>query len=368
MSIYDILTMIFFIAAAIVPIIITVMNIIRIRKKKVSFIFEIISFITGMALVALVYGLLEPTNYKYALNAEVGPAFHEAFSCYHLTTLVVLLLVGILTYFILKFYKKGFPPILEAILISGVLVGSVISGIVIIQLSAAFGADLITAVFILYIYLFFFNYFLLVINLLIKITKEKAATQTKIEYKNAFLQVCSRFLVKGSNMIIGAVVLMLPLLFILILLLTLFGQQPDSIIKVFTQTSDWLLSSKISPPALESGGHYLCTVALKGHKKIVKPLRYGIRSGKRIVVNRQLCVANAFEQLIMERLPHFHRRVRSFYDNYGYPVSKLIHKSWAADLVYILMKPLEWVFLLVLYTFDRKPEDRIAKQYLPKII
>jgi hypothetical protein len=28
------------------------------------------------------------------------------------------------------------------------------------------------------------------------------------------------------------------------------------------------------------------------------------------------------------------------------------------------MKPLEWTFLLILYSFDRKPENRIARQYL----
>jgi hypothetical protein len=28
------------------------------------------------------------------------------------------------------------------------------------------------------------------------------------------------------------------------------------------------------------------------------------------------------------------------------------------------MKPLEWIFLLVLYLADREPETRIAQQYL----
>jgi hypothetical protein len=28
------------------------------------------------------------------------------------------------------------------------------------------------------------------------------------------------------------------------------------------------------------------------------------------------------------------------------------------------MKPAEWFFLLVLYTFDKNPENRIAKQYI----
>ena len=31
------------------------------------------------------------------------------------------------------------------------------------------------------------------------------------------------------------------------------------------------------------------------------------------------------------------------------------------------MKPLEWIFLIVIYLFDANPENRIAIQYLPKI-
>jgi len=32
-------------------------------------------------------------------------------------------------------------------------------------------------------------------------------------------------------------------------------------------------------------------------------------------------------------------------------------------LVYVAMKPLEWFFLLVLYTVDARPENRIHVQY-----
>ena len=28
------------------------------------------------------------------------------------------------------------------------------------------------------------------------------------------------------------------------------------------------------------------------------------------------------------------------------------------------MKPLEWFFIVILYTFEQNPENRIAKQYL----
>ena len=80
-------------------------------------------------------------------------------------------------------------------------------------------------------------------------------------------------------------------------------------------------------------------------------------------MNRQLCTANAFEELIQEKLPRFHRGVRRFYDSHGYPVSRLITEPWKADVVYFMMKPLEWLFLMVLYLVDAEPEERIARQY-----
>ena len=43
------------------------------------------------------------------------------------------------------------------------------------------------------------------------------------------------------------------------------------------------------------GGHYLCSVAAKGHTQIVKPERFGVRNGGRIICNRQLLISNAFE-------------------------------------------------------------------------
>ena len=95
----------------------------------------------------------------------------------------------------------------------------------------------------------------------------------------------------------------------------------------------------------------------------MKPTRLGVRQGVKIGVNRQLCVANAFEQVIEEKTPHFHRLVRYIYDNYGYPLSKYITTKLRADIIYIVMKPLEWIFLSVLYLSDISPESRIAVQY-----
>jgi hypothetical protein len=47
-------------------------------------------------------------------------------------------------------------------------------------------------------------------------------------------------------------------------------------------------------------------------------------------------------------------------------VARLIHSKYTADLVYFIMKPLEWIFLCVLYLTDAHPENRIAVQYTGK--
>lgn len=365
MSIVNILLAICAVIILAVPIIFTIINIRKVIKKKKSLIFEMIAFIVGIVLAVFSYALLEPLYYKEAINSDNGPVLHEAFNRYHGLTLIVFVSIGILSYFILKFAKKEFAPLVEAILIAGIYISIITSIMAAVQLAAGFKADYAYIVVIIYLYLFLFNYLFLIWNLLIGITMNKAEKQREVNYKNHILQTCSNWLLNGANMYLGAVILIIPLLAILILILILFGQQPDSAIKALTQTSDWVLSTQVSPPAVNSGSHYLCTVSLRGHKKLVKPTRMGIRNGEKIVVNRQLCVANAFEQLIMEKTPRFHKALRNFYDTYGYPISKFIRKAWVADIVYLIMKPLEWLFILVLYTFDRQPENRIAKQYLP---
>ena len=157
--------------------------------------------------------------------------------------------------------------------------------------------------------------------------------------------------------------MLLPAAVILIAIFIIIGQGPDGIIKAFTMTADWTFSTQIPPPPIDYEGHYLCTVAAGGHKKVVKPVRYGKRRGDTIVVNRQLLASNAFEDIIMERTPKFHKAIRGFYDKHGYPISRHITTQTRADIVYIIMKPLAWLFILFLYSFDSHPENRIAVQY-----
>jgi len=165
-------------------------------------------------------------------------------------------------------------------------------------------------------------------------------------------------------------VLLIPFLILLSLFLLVFGQKPDSLIRAFTDTYKHGFSQlDYMCDNVSCGGHFLCSVGADGHKAVVKPIRYGERNGAKIICTRQLLVSNAFEELVAERLPSLHQLVRRNYNKVGDVVHKHYHFfniKFVSDIVYLLMKPLEWFFLVTLYSFDQKPENRIAKQYLSK--
>ncbi len=189
------------------------------------------------------------------------------------------------------------------------------------------------------------------------------AIQEERAVGSGVLAYFERILSQARNWPLLALLALIPVLGIFLLILVLFGQEPNAAIKAFTETSDWTLSQRIAPPNTYYDEHYLCTVAAGGHPAVVKPIRDGVRGGHRITVNRQLLIANAFEQVLEEKTPKAHRAIRSFYNRYGFPLSRLIRTRLAADVVWLAMKPLEWLFLAVIYLVDTRPEDRIAIQY-----
>ena len=105
-------------------------------------------------------------------------------------------------------------------------------------------------------------------------------------------------------------------------------------------------------------------MAAQGHPWLVRPLRMGVRRGQPIVVNRQLAVANAFEDLIHERWPRTGRFLRRTYDRVGLPISGWLLRPLAADLVFVAMLPAQLGFELFLRWVDRgDPEARIDRMY-----
>ncbi len=271
-------------------------------------------------------------------------------------------LLGFVGYFVLLFVKaEKLPPLVSVISISLVMLLNVLQITYALQLSK----NISGGTYLLYVY--HFNILLLsarVIHLNMKQQIEIFQNRTaEIEEHKGF----KKFYEKINNLSKYTIFVFVILFFIIAFIEIIFviaGQGVDAPIKAFTDTADWTFSKQTPPPPLEYDGHYLCTVAAGGHKRVVKPLRFGTRRGETIIVNRQLCIANAFEEVIQERLPLFHKKVRYAYDTYGYPLSKLITNPWKADFIYFVMKPLEWLFLCILYLVDLRPEQRIKNQYL----
>jgi putative membrane protein len=190
--------------------------------------------------------------------------------------------------------------------------------------------------------------------------REELSTKT---FRIRWLNRLNTLLSSRFTVLTWSVLLIFPVFVLITLLLMLFGQDYDSVAKGFTETTTWAFSQKEHPPYLEHTGHYLCTVAACGSPRLVRPLRWGKRGGRPIIVNRQLQIANAFEELVADFSPALHRFLRTNYDKYGYDLSQKINTPFASNLTYLLMKPLEWFFLLCLYTFCLHPEKKIEKQY-----
>ena len=279
-----------------------------------------------------------------------------------LPSFITILVIGITGLCILNLIEVNrTPPLIPVLAMSSLYLGILLSIVFTVQVFD-FGR---MGWFELFLLLPPLNFILMGLRAIFCIIREYEPSpdrMSKIENSPA-LSFASKMLGDAKAWPFIALIMMIPLLGILICVLMIFGQAPDAVIKAFTETADFRLSQKIPPQQIYRDEHYLCTVAAGGDRKIVKPLRMGVRHGHPVVVNRQLCIANAFEQVLEERLPRFHKMVRSFYDTCGFPVASLIRTKRSADLVYFIMKPLEWFFLIVLYMSDTYPEDRIAMQY-----
>ena len=282
-----------------------------------------------------------------------------SFSPEHSLTIYSLIFICVLTYFISS-YKKGIiSPIIET-LINTILLGAIIFNIFIaLQIEPPLGLIGNLPIIILFVFE------------LIKNHKNISDYSSTFDYNSlSKIEKLSWYLL-NSKLILKIPILLilcLPVLTLISGFLLLFGQKPDSIIRAFTDTYkhgfsqlDHLCDN------VECGGHFLCSVAAKGHKNLVTPTRLGERAGNKIMCNRQLLISNAFEELIEEKLPNLHKFTRRNYNKVGNLIHRyygIFNRKIVADSVYILMKPLEWIFLITLYTFDQKPEDRINKQYL----
>ncbi|MBC8060398.1 MAG: hypothetical protein H7Y18_07005 [Clostridiaceae bacterium] len=300
------------------------------------------------------------------IHNGVEPNIHATLAYEHMLTIIIILIFSIISFWVLKIFSSKLSPILYLMFSSGLLLEIVFIIFFFIQVKSRFNIEPVIIPVYGFANLLFLYLYLLKDKFDEFICREKELNRI---YENKVMMKLYALLIKANTLPIIIMFSIFPILIILQLISIVFGQQPDSFIKVFVETSDWTFSKLKAPPPIyvpTIHGHYLCTVALKGHKSLVKPIRYGVRQDRIITVNRQLLVANAFENILEQYTPKFHRVIRKMYDKYGLPISKYINSALTADLIYIIMKPLEWIFLFCLYLIDKNPENRITVQYLSR--
>ncbi|QWX84650.1 hypothetical protein H0I23_03110 [Cellulophaga sp. HaHaR_3_176] len=311
--------------------------------------------------IVLVLGL--PLFYLIAADFGTNDCCSDSatFSPEHKLTIYTLIGINILAYFISTFKKTLVSPIVET-LINSILLGGIILNIFIaIQVNEI---------------LFIFNIPIILLFILELIKNQQKITSYSLTFDYDSLSQIEQFSwqLLNSKLFVKIpilLVLCLPIMIVVSGFLMLFGQKPDSVIRAFTDTYKHGFSQlDYMCENVQCGGHFLCSVAANGHKNIVNPERLGERGGKKIMCNRQLLISNAFEELIQDKLPKTHNFIRRNYNKVG----NFIHRYYevfnlkiVSDIVYVLMKPLEWFFLITLYTFDKNPENRIAKQYLTPV-
>lgn len=342
-------------------------------ERIASMLYDLFVIFTGIVLEMTLLMVINSVNfmadwYVQLSNAEI----HTPINSENLATFFVIGAMYTVGMIVLALTPRKRPPLITVLSISGMYMGIIEAVVFTVQIMGIHTIRDSGEVYSLFNYNLLFT-LLLPINLIlimlrmlfIEISAYKPDDERMSKIDNVpVLGALNRMLNNSKNWPLAAFILMIPMLGIIIAILALAGQAPNSAIKAFTETADYTLSTKIPPQNIYYDEHYLCTVAAGGHEKVVKPIRMGKRHGHDVVVNRQLMIANAFEQILEEKTPKFHRAVRDFYDTYGFPIARLIKSKYVADAIWIIMKPLEWIFLFVIYMVDVNPEDRIASQYL----
>lgn len=358
----NLLAGLFFYFPLILTVVLTVENIIFLFPKPQSKTnektikrWEIAAIVVG-GFFSFLYLFLPFTNIIFQdWNIQLyNSEMHTPIATKSFLTIGTIAAVAVLGYIILRFFPLvKLPPLLAVLCIAALYLGIAECILWCVQIFSIPDPGM------LLLCLFPFNCIIIAVRTIKNVVQQN---REKENVSNKYKSI-AKLLNNTYNWPWIAFIAAVPLLGIIVAVLLLFGQEPDDFIKAWTQTADWNLSQKVAPQNIYRDEHYLCTVAAGGHKKIVKPIRTGKRHGHRVIVNRQLCIANAFEQLLEERTPKFHHFVRTLYDKTGYPIAKHIRSPYVADVIYFLMKPLEWIFLFCLYLFDTKPENRIAVQY-----
>lgn len=118
-------------------------------------------------------------------------------------------------------------------------------------------------------------------------------------------------------------------------------------------------------PDVQPGGCFVVTAASRGHLWVVGSGWAGESRAGAACANAQLRNFRAFEATWQVRAPASHAAFRRVYNVWGARMAGWIRDPWTADVVYLLLKPVEWMALALL-RFSGRPvlESRPALSHI----
>lgn len=131
------------------------------------------------------------------------------------------------------------------------------------------------------------------------------------------------------------------------------------LITTFCTTPLWILagiwSQRIYNALPDTPPHpcFVVGAAAHGHPKLVGRWTSVQADGQFRPINQQLLTFWEFESLWRQRSPQSPRFFRTAYNLTGPLIAGCIFSPWIADVVYLVLKPLEWAAHLALWTANR---------------
>jgi len=322
--------------------------------------------IQPVEIVALIVMPLLGNIFLYILKEEV-----ELLDWQYINVIWVMTILSISFYFLSRKKKHSIGPltlaVIPSVLITGIFL-AIFQFIHFIPLILIGGFIIGTNFFIFSIFLFpAFSLIQMAILLAIELYSVLQLNKNKVIHdkkKSAFINELANIYF-GKYYLIAQIITFPIFITIVQYLFMIFTEKPDSIIQAFIESSDGLFSQGRNNNVSRSPPEYICTIAAHGSSKLVKPLHWGNRHGNVIIVTRQLKICNAFEEMLAEKMPKTQRHLRKIYDNLQIPIDKWKKVTLISNTLYILIKPMEWTFLVALYLLHKNPETKIGRQYLP---
>lgn len=172
---------------------------------------------------------------------------HTPIATEMMLTICIFILVAILGYLILRFAKiNKLSPLALVLAMSALYIGVIVAGLWICQVFKMSIENLILILFPLNVIVIFIK---VIKDVIIKWNSEYK-DKRRVLKDNKLINLCNKILNNSLNWPWLALIFMVPLLGILIGILALFGQAPDSVIRAFTETAEWNLSTKIPAQSL----------------------------------------------------------------------------------------------------------------------